>query len=224
MALRLITLNSKTGSQPGCSNELLSAAFGLRYTVYHDELRVIESNKEKLIYDIFDFKETTFIFLVTDDDEAAGTMRLTRYSDQHGLPMLQDFKEELERELDFQKNIKNGMVYAEPSRFTVLRNHRRDKGRLVPGILTCMMHDRCVLEGITDLVMVANPEQQGLYEKFGFRTLAWKKDRLTGIVSPAMHAEVSGGLGEMVEFLKENLKRKGVIINSGKVRREAVND
>jgi hypothetical protein len=39
-----------------------------------------------------------------------------------------------------------------------------------------------------------------------------------------MHAELSGGFGKMAEFLKENLKRKGVIINSGKVRQEAVND
>jgi N-acyl-L-homoserine lactone synthetase len=224
MALRLITLNNKTGSQPDCSNDLLNAAFRLRYTVYHDELGVIESNKEKRIYDIFDFMATTFIFLVTDNDEPAGTMRLTRYSDQHGLPMLQDFKEELERELDFHNNIKNGKIYSEPSRFTVLRNYRHDKGRLLPAILTCMMHDKCVHEGITDLVMVANPEQQRLYEKFGFRTFAWKKDTLTGIVSPAMHAEVSGGFGEMVRFLNENLKRKGVIINSGKVRQEVVND
>jgi N-acyl-L-homoserine lactone synthetase len=224
MALRLITLNSKTGSQPDCSNDPFNAAFRLRYIVYHDESGVIDSNKEKRILDIFDLMDTTFIFLVTDGDVPAGTMRLTRYSEQHGLPMLQDFKEELERELDFQESIKNGKIYAEPSRFTVLRNYRHDKGRLVPGILTCMMHDRCVLEAITDLVMVANPEQQGLYEKFGFKTFAWKKDTLTGIVSPAMHAEVSGSFGKMVEFLKENLKRKGVIINSGKVRQEAVND
>jgi N-acyl-L-homoserine lactone synthetase len=163
MALRLITLNGKTGSQSDCWNELLNAAFRLRYTVYHDESGVIESNEEKRIYDIFDFMDTTFIFLVTDDDEPAGTMRLTRYSNQHELPMLDDFEEELERKLDFHNNIKNGKIYAEPSRFTVLRNYRHDKGRLVPGILTCMMHDRCVLEGITDLVMVANPEQQRLY-------------------------------------------------------------
>jgi len=210
MALRIYTLNGRNDLKPELKDELLHAAFRIRYRVYYDEMGVIKQNPERELCDEYDFIEPTSIFVALDGAIPVGTLRLTRFTEKFELPMFKNFRTELEGRIGISGLMKNGRQFAEGSRFTVLAKYRHGKG-LVPSLLTCMMHDQCVEDGVTDLVIVANPGQRKLYEAAGFRVLGVKRDTLTGIESPAMHAEVKNGLGQFIKYLKSKLKGKDLI-------------
>ena len=225
MSLRVYTLNSWNGLKPDIRNELLRGVFRVRYQVYHDEMRVVPENPERELHDEYDFMESTSIFLALDGSKPVGTMRLTRYSENHKLPIFKNFEKELENMFDIHDRIREGRKIAEASRFTVLEAYRHRRS-YVPSILTCVMYDRCMEDGITDLVIVANPGQLKLYENAGFKVFGIKKEPLTGIESPAMHAEVKDGFGQFIKYLKPTLKRKGLIElfgQSERIKQEVVN-
>lgn len=206
MNLKVYTLNSRGDLKSVIKNDLLHSAFRVRYQVYHEEMNVIPENQEKELYDKYDFINSTSIFLALDGPKPAGTMRLTRFSKKYKLPIYKNFKKELKNILNINRRIKEGRKFAEVSRFTVLREYRHGRS-YVPSLLTCVMYDRCVEDGITDLVIVANPRQLKLYESAGFKVFGMKKDLLTGIESPAMHAEVEGIFSEFINYLKNSLRR-----------------
>lgn len=225
MNLRVYTLNSRNGLKPDIKNELLRGVFRVRYQVYHDEMSVIPENPQRELYDKYDFIETTSIFLALDGSKPVGTMRITRYSEKHKIPIFKNFEKELKNMFNIHARIREDRKLAEASRFTVLEDYRLGRS-CVPSILTCMMYDRCVEDGITDLVIVANPEQLKLYENAGFKAFGIKKEPLTGIESPAMHAEVKDGFGQFIKHLKPTLKRKGLIQlfgQSERIKQEVVN-
>lgn len=213
MSFNFYTLNSRNGLSANDNNSLLHDAFGVRYIVYHDELNLVPSNEEREIYDRFDFMDPTYIFLAEEEKarptRPVGTMRLTKYTEEEGLPILErSYDEVLRRESEIFDRIRDGRYFAEPSRFTVLKDHRHGK-TYVPSALTTMMYERCIEDGVTDLIMVANPKQIELYEKAGFRTLGTKKDNLTGMESPVMHTDIERGgksdFGRFVKKLKFNM-------------------
>jgi N-acyl-L-homoserine lactone synthetase len=214
MNLRVCNLNARNDLKPETTDRLLHGAFKVRYQVYHDEMVLIPENPERELCDDYDFIDQTTIFVALDGTEPVGTLRLTRFSERYELPMFKNFRDELENGLGIFEKMKNGRKFAEGSRFTVLKEYRHGKG-LVPSVLTCMMHDQCVEDGVTDIVIVANPGQQRLYETAGFKAFGVKRDSLTGIESPAMHAEVKDGLGEFIKYLKSKLKGKDLIRISG---------
>ncbi|NVM56002.1 MAG: GNAT family N-acetyltransferase, partial [Candidatus Helarchaeota archaeon] len=179
MKLRVYTLNSRNGLKSDAKNELLRYVFRVRYRVYHDEMGVIPENPERELYDEYDFIEPTSIFLAIDGSKPVGTMRLTRYSERYKLPIFKNFENELKNMFNIHGRIREGRKFAEASRFTVLEDYRLGRS-CVPAILTCMMYDRCVEDGITDLMIVANPGQQKLYENAGFEVFGVKKELLTG--------------------------------------------
>lgn len=226
MNLSLYILNSRDGLQPDIKNELFRSALKVRYQVYHDEMNVVPENPEKELYDKFDFIDPTCIFLALDHHKPVGTMRLTEYSKGNKLPLFKDFEEILENQLDFYNRIKEGEKFAEASRFTVLKEYRSGKS-YVFSFLTCIMHDQCVDNGVTDLVIVANPRQLKLYEAAGFKVFGNNKDRLTGIESPAMYTKVEDDFGQFVKYLKSILKLNKdfmkIIDQSDHINREVVN-
>lgn len=210
MNLRVYTLNCRGGLNPVIKNDLLHGAFKVRYQVYHDEMGIVPSNPEEEICDEQDFTESTAIFLSLDGKNPAGTIRLSMNMNPEitKMPEPDDLIKKAGNTRNIGRKTAAGWKPAEVSRFTVLKEYR-NRSTCVPSILTCMMYDRCINEGITDLVIVANPSQSGLYKKAGFEIVGFKKDPLTGIESPAMHAEVRGGFGQFINYLKPILKKRG---------------
>lgn len=225
MNLIVYTLNSRNGLKPDIKNDLLRGVFRVRYQVYHDEMKVVPENPERELYDEYDFIEPTSIFLSLVGSKPVGTIRLTRYSERYKLPIFKNFEKELKNMFDICERIKAGRKFAEASRFTVLEDYRLGRS-CVPSILTCMMYDRCVEDGVRDLFIVANPGQLKLYENAGFKAFGIKKDPLTGIESPAMLAEVKDGFGQFIKYLRPTLKKKGLMHifgQSDRIMQEVIN-
>lgn len=225
MNLRVFTLNCRNGLKPVIKNELLHSAFNVRYQVYHNEMGIVPENSEREIYDEYDFMKATSIFLVLDSSKPIGTMRLTKYSENIKLPIFKNLEKELKSMLNIQDRIKMGRKFAEISRFTVLKDYRKGRS-YVQSILTCLVYDQCVFDEVTDIVIVANPSQSKLYKKAGFEVFGIKKDTLTHIKSPAMHAEVSDGFGQFIKYLKSILKKNchiHLFNHSGEILHESVN-
>jgi N-acyl-L-homoserine lactone synthetase len=208
-ALKVLALNRTSEADGSASGALLREAFRVRYRVYHDEMGVMAWNDKAELCDEFDFAPSTALFVALDGSAVVGTLRLTLFTEELGLPMLQTFGKALAANFGLNRDTGKERVLAEASRFTVLREYRHGKG-FVPSLLTCAMFDRCLEDGVTDLFIVSNPAQQLMYEAAGFRAFAWEKDALTGIVSPAMHAETSGSLEEFIKYLKSRLKKEGL--------------
>jgi N-acyl-L-homoserine lactone synthetase len=218
MVLKLYTINCnrRNNSSTNHDIEMLRKVFNLRYQVYHDEMGVVPENPEKEISDIFDFIPYTWNFLVADDDEPVGVLRLTKYSDEYGLPIFyssKELKNQLDKKINLYERIKNGSVFSEGSRFVVSKDYRRRStgGKsLVSSILAINFYDECKKVGITDILIVANPNQINLYKKVGFEEIGKKIDELTGIDSPIMYAKLDGGFKQFMMDLKFKLAKKMV--------------
>lgn len=208
-ALRVLALSRSGRANQPASEALLHEAFKVRHRVYHDEMGVVPAMASCELCDEFDFIPPTTLFVALDGCAVVGTLRLTQFTEELGLPMLQAFGKALETNFGHDGDTGKERVLAEASRFTVLREYRHGKG-FVPSLLTCAMFDRCLEDGVTDLFIVANPAQQLMYETAGFRAFACEKDALAGIESPAMHAETSGSLADFIKYLKSRLRKEGL--------------
>lgn len=225
MSLRLHTLDSRNGLSSDQKEELLHGAFRIRYQVYHDEMGIGPYIPKGEIYDEFDFLENTCIFVALDENEPVGTLRLTEYSEDIGLPIFKDFEREIYDGLDFEKMLRDGRRFSEASRFTVLSDYRNGMA-MVPALLKCVMYDECIDRGLTDMLIVANPSNVDFYHSAGFREFARKVDKFSEIESPAMYADIDDKFGEIVDRMKaiatKRLNTRGLVIDSGRTQEHAV--
>lgn len=181
--------------------------FRLRYDVYCREMRVVRENNDEMLYDDFDFNENTVIFSARVGDRIVGTLRLIKFGESSGLPMLSEHKDillRLNKTIFFRNKIYGGRTFTEASRFTLLKEFRRNRssdGRLISVMLMLDYIDYCKDWALTDILGIANPNLLPFYQKIGFKPLFFIKDKLTGIESPVVHGEVDS-VGEGIKRLK----------------------
>ncbi|MCX7958313.1 MAG: GNAT family N-acetyltransferase [Deltaproteobacteria bacterium] len=181
--------------------------FRLRYDIYCKELNVIKENSEEQLYDEFDFNNNTVIFSAVVEGRVAGSIRLIKYSERYGLPLLNEHDHvyyNLQKTLSVHRKIVGGRLFTEAGRFALLQKFRRNRssdGNLISFMLMLDYIDYCKDNGLTDIIGISNPKLLGFYQKVGFRPLFVVRDELTDIESPVIHGEVEN-VGRCIKRLK----------------------
>ncbi len=181
--------------------------FRLRYDVYCREMRVVKENSEEMLCDDYDFNSNTVIFSAGVEGRIVGTLRLVRFSERFSLPILSGHKDilpRMDKAISFWNKVYGGRFFTEASRFTLLKDFRRNRGsdgRLISIMLMLDYIEYCKDFGLTDIVGISNPNLLPFYQKIGFKPLFFIKDELTGIESPIVHGEVNS-VGQGIRRLK----------------------
>jgi len=197
MDIDIVRINCRSIREDSIIYQYRQEALALRYKVFCEEMEVVPPNDSKIIDDEFDYHSTTVIFLARVEGKAVGTLRLIRYSEENGLPLInsiEGLEERLERAIDFRRRLYGGRSFSEAGRLVLLRDYRKNtvsnRNRLISLTMMSDYISYCRDYGVTDVIGIANPKLLSFYERIGLRALFNIRDKMTGIPSPVIHSEV----------------------------------
>jgi N-acyl-L-homoserine lactone synthetase len=197
MEVDIVRIDCKTIREDSVMSKYRQEALAIRYEVFCKEMKVVPPNDREVIEDEYDYSPFTIIFLARVEGKAVGTLRLVKYTDGIGLPLLnsiEGLEDRLERAIDFRRRLYGGRTFSESGRLVLLKEYRKNtlsnRNRLISLTMMSDYISYCRDYGITDVIGIANPKLLSFYERIGLKALFYVRDKMTGIPSPIIHSEV----------------------------------